>query len=101
MSVKFKSNIDSVFKEIKEKADKVSGNIPVTKILTDSFIMENTTFSSLSEFVEKGSIEDSDFENYESSIKLNDFVKNNTDFDSFEDLLQEALEQYAFNALEF
>lgn len=76
-------------------------SIPITELLTDSFLAKNTNFNDFVEF-ENSEI----FTKYKDvedipDIEMNEFIRNNSNFDSWEDILGTATEEYFAKKLGF
>ena len=70
--------------------------VALNKLFNDSFILKNTTFSSLEEFIDSydGDIEDqADLERY----TFSKYIKENSRFDSYEDMFEEARKEYVIS----
>ena len=76
-------------------------SIQITELLTDSFLAKNTKFNSFVEF-ENSEI----FSKYKTieeipDQEMDEFIKNNSKFDSWEDIIGTATEEYIAKKLGF
>jgi hypothetical protein len=83
------SNIQSFINEINEIADEFEGTYALNDIVTDEFMVTNTKYGSLQEMVDSfGKLENAaDINN---SPEFDNFISENTEFESFQDILQSA-----------
>lgn len=76
-------------------------NVSIYELLNNEFMAENTSFSSLDDLFENGlhisSI--SDLEEYPED-KLDEIISAKTDFDNWEELIEEATAEYVYKQLE-
>lgn len=98
MNIKF----DDQFKKVGDKIKKtVEGSVQLSDLFTESFMQENTKFSSIEEFFEKSPFEVESAEDFASidSSELNGYVSQNTKFDSWGDFSNTAGKEYAIGRL--
>lgn len=84
----------------KEIYDLSSQNqIPVSDILSDSFISKNTPYSDFDEFLDAGGFSISTQEEFESinDFEINTFVSDKTRFSSFQEMVDAAGREYVVN----
>ncbi|WP_339195267.1 hypothetical protein MKY27_11760 [Solibacillus sp. FSL R5-0449] len=90
-------------KQLSKGLEEVSNtkSIPITELLTNSFLAKNTRFSNFSEF-ESSEI----FKKYKDiedipDQEMDEFIMNYSDFTSWENMLHSATEEYIKNKLNF
>lgn len=73
--------------------------IPVSDILSDSFISKNTPYSDFGEFLDAGGFSVSTQEEFESidDLEINAFVSDKTRFSSFQEMVDVAGREYVIN----
>lgn len=73
--------------------------IPVSDILTDSFISKNSLYSDFSEFLDAGGFSVSTQEEFESidNSEINAFVSEKTRFSNFQEMVDAAGKEYVVN----
>ncbi|BDH61491.1 hypothetical protein MTP04_16210 [Lysinibacillus sp. PLM2] len=76
-------------------------SIPITELLTDTFLIKNTDFNGFVEF--ENSEIFSKYKNIEDipDDEMDEFIRNKSNFDSWEDLLSNATEEYVVKKLGF
>jgi len=91
------SDFSSFFEEAIEKAEAVEEKrtYSLVEILNDRFMNKHTKFSSLEEFIEKSGFDFSSEESLDaiSSEALDAFVRQNSEFGSWEEMLGDALSE--------
>ncbi|WP_414842153.1 hypothetical protein [Enterococcus saccharolyticus] len=102
------TGLDKLQKELSnmsKAAEELNGTheVPLYELFTDNFISENSKFSTAEEFF---STDDIDFDNQEAFEALPDevidkYISENTDFDTWSDMLTSAGKQYALKKLGF
>lgn len=88
--------------EMIDKANELQGTSNVTgeELFTNKFMQENTKFSSIDEFENESKFDFSNFDNIDQE-ELDSFVAENTSFDSWEEMLGTASQEYAVKQLGF
>ncbi|UDM79587.1 hypothetical protein [Vagococcus fluvialis] len=102
----FKINgLDELKKNLEELGNNVKSldgthSVPFDELFLPSFMVNNTDFSNIDEFVNKSGF---DFSNMESisEEELNEFVTNNTSFDSWDSMKVKATEEWTSKKLGF
>jgi hypothetical protein len=99
-----KWNNDSIQK-LQEKIEQLNGQHPLSEILTDNFITENTKFTSLQDFLEATRFKFDTQDDIDSIIdsipesNWDNFVIQHTSFSSWQEFLAKAGEEYAVRIL--
>ena len=75
-------------------------SVPFDKLFTKKFMIENTKFSNIDEFIEKSGFDFSDMESIDDN-KLDNFISSNTNFDSWEDMKSAAGSEWVAKKLGF
>lgn len=92
------------FEEIQESAEQLDGRNEVTfgELYSDHFLKRNSEFESISEFFEASRWEVETPEDLEaiSDAKMDRYVREHTTFDSSEEMLQAAAEEWTADQLE-
>ncbi|AXG89532.1 TPA: hypothetical protein IUW97_002487 [Enterococcus faecalis] len=85
-----------------KNADSLDGehSVPFDELFTKEFMIENTKFSNIDEFIEKSGFDFSDMESIDDN-KLDKFISSNTNFDSWEDMKSAAGSEWAAKKLGF
>ncbi|WP_147369776.1 hypothetical protein [Bombilactobacillus bombi] len=89
--------------KLQENAEKLSKNnsIEFDKLFTKSFMTTHTSFSSIDELLKSAGIHNNEeFEKYPSD-KFDLFIKSNTNFNSWDDMLDSATSLFVKNQLGF
>ena len=81
------------FKELDNKLESLSGNVPLDELLNSNFIRKYTQFQTAQEFADTSSF---DFSNIESinSNDLDKFVSAHTKFSSWQEMLNHAAAEW-------
>lgn len=83
------------FDKIQNKIDDLSGEVPVSKILTPEFLQANSKFKDLDGLIKaSGFTAEELFGLEEVPEKLDSFIASNTDFDSWSEFYGAAGEEY-------
>jgi hypothetical protein len=84
------SNLDDLFKELKTRAKAASGNVPMSDLLTDSFIRKVSSFNTSENFCKEAGIQTAEEYERMPQEQLDEFVAHNTQYSTWEELLQDA-----------
>lgn len=92
--MKFNS-IDELGKAIQKAADKAGGEVSLAELLNDKFMKEHSKCNSFDEFCEKGGVP-TDIEAFAEfpDEKMDDAVRELTQFDTWKDMQQQAATMY-------
>ena len=84
------------FKELEEKLESLSGNVPLDELLNSTFMRTYSQFQTAQEFADASPF---DFSNLESidSKDLDSFVSAHTEFSSWEEMLNHAGAEWVQN----
>ena len=98
MSVKMDGfdDLQKFFKNLEKKAKDASGEASFSELFNPDFMTAFTNFKSIDEFFEKSPFDintQEDFENLNES-ELDNYVKENTRFSSWEEMMNEAGKRY-------
>jgi hypothetical protein len=89
--------VNKFLKDLQKKADSLNGEVEFTQLFNPNFMTTFTNFSSSDEFLKKSPFEvhnQEDFENIDED-KLDQYVRANTRFSSWEEMKNKAGELYA------
>ena len=89
-------------KKLSEDAEKLDGqSVPLSEVLTDDFIQENSTFDSLDNLIKASGFTVESQEDFEAipDDRWDDFISKNTNFDSWQEMINSAGAIYAKNKL--
>lgn len=93
----------SGLKKLSENIKKIESEqtVPLTDILSDSFIQSKTPFSSLSELFEKGGFNVESNEDLETipDEELNGFIASHTNYETFQEMIGDAGAIYMSNLI--
>lgn len=88
--------INDYFKEVKKEVDTVknNSNLPLEKILSNSFMEKHTKFSSFSEMLKAANLTPDMLKDIDEASKkeFDKFISENTSFASWEQLAQAAMQ---------
>lgn len=91
--------------QLAKNAQELEGNhdIPLNDLLNDSFLQSHTQFSNLSKMFEESPfrVESPDDFYAIPDAQLDQFIRNNSKFSSWEEMLQTASEEWAIKQLGF
>ncbi|MCM3743229.1 hypothetical protein M3193_03660 [Sporosarcina luteola] len=81
----------------KQARDAVSGEISLGELFTDDFMQKNTNAKSIEEFLNESPMAGKEVETVEamSTPEMDEYVKAQTEFSSWQEILQEAADSYA------
>ena len=82
-------------KEMQEYINKQLNNAKFTDLFSDKFIQRHTKFKTASDFFSNGGFSCSQVIKNTQSQKLNEYIKSNTTFKSWNDFKNEAILEYA------
>ncbi len=91
------NNLNNFLDELQKKAESISGEVKFDELFNDSFMENNTKFKTIDEFFENSpfAIEtQDDFDDIDES-ELDQYVNENTDFSSWEEMKKAAGTLYA------
>ncbi|ATF13529.1 hypothetical protein A616_16565 [Brevibacillus brevis X23] len=92
-------------KDMQKAAQELDGkhNIPLPDLLTDSFISENTSLSSLQELLDNSGFKIETTEDFEAipDAEWDEYISSVSEFESWGDMLRSAAEEYALKKLGF
>lgn len=100
--MKIKIDVDDALKDLKrmEKNAKKLNNteitVPLNEIVNNKFMQKNSKFESLDDLVEKSGYELKDFGEIE---EVDKFISSNSKFSSWQELYDEAIEEWAINQI--
>ncbi len=88
---------DDFLQDLEKKVSNIGGVIPFSKLFDNSFLTKHTTFSSVDEFFDSGGFDFESEEEFDAipEDKLDAHVKNNTDFSTWKEMLDQAAHDYA------
>ena len=88
----------SGMQELRKKLEELDGEhqVPFEEMLTDKFISDNTNYSSLQEMLEKSCIKIESTDDLEDipDNQRDDFIRQNTTFDIWDEMLSKAWEEW-------
>ena len=84
------------FKELEEKLESLSGNIPLDELLNSNFMRTYTQFQTAQEFADASPFDFSNLESIDSN-DLDSFVSAHTEFSSWEEMLNHAGAEWVQN----
>lgn len=85
-------------KDVSSKVESLpTGNVSIAEYLTDKFLTNKTSFSTLQEFLTALAIKSIDEWDSISKDELDKRIRENTSYNSFEDMLAEAVAYKLFN----
>lgn len=91
--------------KMSKAAEELNGthNIPLIDLFTDSFISENSKFSTAHEFFDASGFDFDNQEEFEAvpDADIDKYVSENTEFTTWSDMLTSAGERYVFKKLGF
>lgn len=92
-------NLVTLGKNIEELSE--TSSVPLTDVYSDAFFQKHTSFQSFDDFLEKGGFTVNSQEDLESisDEDLDKFTNENTNFESFEKLQEEAVAEFATKML--
>lgn len=97
------NNLRSKLNQIANAAQELDGQkqIPLSELLTDDFIRKNTSFTNVDDLFSKSGYKVESKEDFEAipEDEFNEFIKNNTDFNNWKEMLEVALKVYVSNKL--
>ncbi|ENZ5543314.1 hypothetical protein ACGWJW_002704 [Enterococcus hirae] len=91
-------NLNQLSKNAKELDGEHS--VPFDELFNEKFMIENTNFSNIDDFIEKSGFDFSDIESIDDN-ELDNFVGSNTDFESWEDMKSAAGSEWVTKRLGF
>jgi len=109
MSIKIElkgfKELEKNLKDLQIKAQKVDGtsNVPISELFPSSFLIKHSKFSSIDELFPSNGFTISSQEDFERihQNELDKFIKNNTDFNDWEEMLNAAVEDWTNKKLGF
>lgn len=90
------NNMDDLLKAVKKKAEKASGNVPLTELFHERFMKSNTRFENIQEFFDAFPIKFQTQEEWnaiEDAVK-DEFVESNTDFKTWAEMMKKAATEH-------
>lgn len=99
--MKFVSNFKDLEKELNKRIEKVNGSVSFGQLFTESFMTKYTQFSSIDELFESGGFKVDNEEDFDAipDAELDEHVRKTTNFESWEDMLNEAGAEYVAREL--
>ena len=105
--IKIKGELENFLEEVEEYSKKLSEFIrkstPITELLTEQFFAKYSNFQSIGEFFESGGFDfktAKDFQKYPKK-KFDIHVKNNSQFNSWQEMITKAQQEYLERTLPF
>ena len=99
------NELQKELENLQKKVENLSGsqNIPLKELLSNSFMKEYTSFNSISELFKASGFQINSIEDFDNipSSELDRCTSKNTDFDSWQDIIREATNQYVLEKLDF
>ncbi|MGI6349911.1 MAG: hypothetical protein ACOXZ0_08410 [Eubacteriales bacterium] len=96
MSKDFEKDLSKIFKSIEGKVEAVTGEVAITKVFTDQFMRQNTSFQSFEAFI-NAAYPNGFSETHLSGLQsgaLDVFISQNSKFKSWGELYTAAGEKY-------
>jgi len=89
-------NLNDLSKHLQKKVKEASGNVSISELLNDAFMQKYTDFENSQEFFDKSPFK---FETQEEWDQIDekekdDYVKIHTRFDTWNEMLQKAAQEY-------
>lgn len=95
---KLTKQLKQVEKQAKEAVD---GEVKLDQLFTEKFMSENTKVNNMQEFIDASPLSEESIEDVEqfNTPEMDEFVKNQTKFDSWSDILQAASNNHVADML--
>lgn len=86
------NNLDDLMKAIKKKTEEATGNVPIDQLLHEGFMKSHTKFNNVQEFFDAFPVKFKTQEEWDSldNEQKDLFVKENTDFETWNDMFKAA-----------
>ena len=99
------NELQKELENLQKKVENLSGsqNIPLKELLSNSFMKEYTSFNSIRELFKASGFQINSIEDFDNIplSELDNYISKTTDFDSWEDMISEATNQYVLEKLDF
>jgi hypothetical protein len=101
--IKGLKEVQDNLRKMSEKAEKLNGqSVPLTDVMTDSFIAKNTSFSNFDELVDASGFKAESQEDFDAipDVEWDNFIAENTNFSNWQDMINSAGAIYARKQLD-